>query len=1117
MFSYWNKLSIRAKLIVLFIGIKVLPLAMLGGVAMYQARATSENLSKKVAQISQMADGTITVVGQTAISDATTALDARAREEIESLTTHTARSVASFLYSRDADILYARSLEPSAALYRNFVQNQRRNLTYHGEWVLAEDSKSWTPVKPLEPDPSTAEPGSPDNAHQFNYVPPTPLPSRSEPLYLEMTFVGLDGRERIKVTTSDHVSSQLRDVSIRTNTYAKAETYFNELKKLRPGEIYVSDVIGTYIGSKIIGTYTPEAAQKRGIPFEPHKSAYAGMENPVGERFRGIIRWATPVVRGGQITGWVTLALNHDHLMAFTDTIVPTEERYRNINDAADGNYAFIWDYKGRSIVHPRHHSIVGFEEHTGEPAVPWLEDVIYDAWQESGKSYTEFIQTVPVFDSQLQSKRPARTLTESGLVGLDCRYLNFAPQCTGWYNLTKEGGSGSFLILWSGLWKLTTSAAIPYYTGQYNPTVTGNRRGFGIVTIGANVADFHRAATESKARLDVIIGEADTALQEQTEYTTGLIWSDLTRTATSLTLSTLIMIGIVVFIAVWMASFLSSRIKVLNDGFSQFRSGNIEFRFEEVETDELAELAHTFNEMADELNKNFARLNAEIEVRTEAEKSLRVLSDSLEIRVAERTEELSKANIRLEEEIHAKSLAEAKAQHLAGHDQLTGLANRLLFLDRLQLAMNQSHRSLQTSALLFFDLDRFKEVNDTYGHSAGDGLLVHVAQILQHRARKTDTIARLGGDEFAVIMTDMGKPDDAAIFAQEILDLFAVTTKIEGHEMRVYASVGIATFSGNFLDIEQILAHADFAMYQAKAAGGSRFQFFEESMQNMILNKRKMEAELRTALKERQFVPYFQPLFDTSAQRVVGMESYVRWMHPTRGILAPGEFFPTAQSAGLIPPIDYQMAQMVAAQIRKWLDSNLEFGRVSLNVQQGRISSPDFIPSTRRILDECGVSAKYKTLDIREITLMDDQTQTLENLTELRNMGFQIAIDDFGTTALSLQKLVEYPIDKIKIDRKFVHKIGSKNTEALISSIISMTTSIGLMPMGKGVETQEQLDFLIKNNCPVYQGYLLAHPMSADDATKYLEAHARLQAAKRSASSSAPGSPAPQPGKDEA
>ena len=587
--------GMRAKLILLFIFIKVVPLVLLALVAWKQAVDLGDDMKQRTEDISARAVKALSETGEIAVNDAVNALDARATEDIERMSTDTARRVADFLYARDDDILFASSLKPSTETYQRFVQRQLGKLVKPGEWVLAEDGKSWvreTPSSPARQIVSSIE----ENDHSFNYRPPERFDYASKPLYREMTFVDLDGKERIKITSSGRLDPELRDVSDRRNTFCKAEDYFIHLKDLKPGDIYVSDVIGEYVGTNLIGMYTPENCAKRGVPYEPEKQAWAGKENPNGKRFKGIVRWATPVAENGEIIGYVTLALDHDHIMEFTDHIVPTRNRYTEIPDAYEGNYAFIWDHNGRSIVHPRHHSICGFDPETGDPQVPWLEDRIYNEWKASGKTYAEFIKDVPTFVEQSNSKKPAPELTKAGYVALDCRYLNFAPQCTGWFDLTQDGGSGSFLILWSGLWKLNTAAAIPYYTGQYGKSL----RGFGFVAIGAGVADFHRPATETQKVLQTLVDHTDQELGRISEDTYRAIGQNLWETAVGLSASTTAMAVLVILIAIWMASTFTRSITHLIRGISRFRAGERHFRFNAPIKDEMGSLADSFDEMAD-------------------------------------------------------------------------------------------------------------------------------------------------------------------------------------------------------------------------------------------------------------------------------------------------------------------------------------------------------------------------------------------------------------------------------------------------------------------------------------------------------------------------------------
>ncbi|MDR0576138.1 MAG: EAL domain-containing protein [Candidatus Accumulibacter sp.] len=1084
--SFWNRFSVRVRLILLFVAIKVVPLLLLLWVAWSQMQVTAGHVGRQIDELATTASNAVHQVGSVAIDDAVKALDTRARDEIERLTTDTALRVADFLYGRDADVRYAATLDPDAAAYRNFVENKRRDVIAHGPWRLNAAGTDWEPESVQSADPYEAAPGSRDNANSFHYRSPKSLRTENLPLYLEMTFVGLDGMEKVKVTTSPRMDPALKDVSQRTNTYARAETYFPALKQLKPGEIYVSDVIGAYVGSRIIGKFTPRAAERRGIAFEPEKHAYAGKENPVGKRFQGIVRWATPVTKDGRIVGWVTLALNHDQLMSFTDTIVPTDERYRDINDASDGNYAFIWDYKGRSIVHPRHHSIVGYDEN-GEPEIPWLEDRVYEDFLKSGKRWSEYLQTAPTFVDQLQSRQPAKELTERGNVALDCRWLNFAPQCVGWYSLADQGGSGSFLILWSGLWKLTTTAAIPYYTGQYSPEAAGNKRGFGIVTIGANVDDFHSAANASKTRLDGIIKTSSANMTAHGETVDRVLREDTVSTAYRLTFSTFALIVVVIAIAFWLAGLLSKRIGWLNDGFNRFRLGDREFRFRYAYRDEITSLAATFNEMADTLNANMVELQREVEVRREKERELRDMHDTLEHRIAERTAELSK-------EVETRRQTEIQLQHMAHHDPLTDLANRSLFNEQLHRALSQSKRSGKYGALLFLDLDKFKYINDTLGHAIGDALLVHMADILRERVRGTDTAARLGGDEFAVIMVDMDRPERAAVLAREILNKLEIPVSIGGHELKIRSSIGIVTFpdseseSNKLPDVDNIIKNADTAMYLAKSSGGMRYCFFEQDMHDKIVENDRLVGELRVALANHQFKPYFQPIFHTDARETLYLEVLARWLHPERRILSAEAFIGPAAQSGLLEKIDLQMLDMACAHAKDWQDAALPFGRILVNMSQWQFDHEGFMREVDRILEQRGLSPFCLAFEISEYVLLKNSVQSARIIGELREMGVHIIIDKLQAELSSLPNLLEYPVDAIKIRHTLTSRIGEARVDAMISTIAAVANAAHLRMIAEGVETEAQWRFFESLHCEIIQGFRHAPPMDAEDTRRYLE-----------------------------
>ena len=598
--NLWDMLGsdMRSKLLVLFTAVKVIPLVFLAVIAWQECVKLGKDLSR------------------IAVSDSSAALNDSAIENIERMTTDTAQRVADFLYGRDADILYVAMLRPTEEDYRQFVEAKTGRLMKKDEWLLAPDGKSWISQNNYESEREGEISTNSENNDMdgFNYRGPERFIYEDIPLYDEITFIDLYGNELVKVSASGStkvnypLSRIKRDVSRRENTYVKAETYFAELRDLKPGEIYVSDVIGAYIGTNYIGMYTPQVLQN-GVPAahpnvdllneigklpqkeflkEAASQAYAGRENPNGQRFEGIVRWATPVTdERGAIIGYVTLALNHDHIMEFLDHQTPMGERYTELPSAFEGNYAFIWDYKCRNICHPRHHSIVGFDPATGEPQIPWLESSIYDAWLESGiAKWNDFILGWPVFDAQSRTKTPAPELTKAGLVGLDGRYLNNAPQCTGWMDLSQDGGSGSFYILWSGLYKLTTAAAIPYYTGHYGPSENNDYslRGFGVVTIGAGLEDFTEPSRLIGQRLTATINKS------------------IVITVIQLAATTIILIGFVMFIAVWLSNFLTNNIRSLINGISRFKAGERQFRFNSSGNDEFSTLANSFDDMADNI-----------------------------------------------------------------------------------------------------------------------------------------------------------------------------------------------------------------------------------------------------------------------------------------------------------------------------------------------------------------------------------------------------------------------------------------------------------------------------------------------------------------------------------
>lgn len=621
--------STRGKLISIFVLIKVIPLIALAFFAWNAATELGKNVTDRSAEMTDGMFETIQTVGDTVINDSTTALDNRSREAIERLSTDTAQAIARFLYERDQDIRLAALLEPTEKNFRSFFNNRVRDLYLHGEWQLSPDQSHWLSVenKPF-PETTNVIAELKANAKQFHQREKELLGEKqSTPLYREITLIGLDGLEKLKISSDGNDKKPLIDTSQRLQTFAKAETYWPELQSLKAGEIYVSEVIGEYVKSSIIGSYTPERVNEAGLVFRPQESAYAGTENPVGKRFQGIVRWATPLLKDGKISGYVTLALNHDHIRHFTDRITPTEQRYTPIADAIEGNYAFMWDYKNRSISHPRDYFIHGYNSETGLPETPWMDNSLYQAWQQSKLPSHEFLTGIPDFDQPSLNKKPAKELIRQGTIALDCRYLNFSPQCQGWDQLTRDGGSGSFVIYFSGLWKLTTAATIPYYTSRYGQS----RKGFGFVTIGANVDDFHLAAVESGNRISTIITSKIIDYQKQRDALSSEIQHRLSVSTLELAISTVILIIIVIAIAIWMANTLTRRITTINEGIQKFHNGDLHLRLPINSQDEMGRLTTSFNAMADTIENNIEQMSSEIALRRQNEEQLRVAAAAFE------------------------------------------------------------------------------------------------------------------------------------------------------------------------------------------------------------------------------------------------------------------------------------------------------------------------------------------------------------------------------------------------------------------------------------------------------------------------------------------------------
>ena len=426
---------------------------------------------------------------------------------------------------------------------------------------------------------------------------------------------------------------------------------------------------------------------------------------------------------------------------------------------------------------------------------------------------------------------------------------------------------------------------------------------------------------------------------------------------------------------------------------------------------------------------------------------------------------------------------AEEQRWHQANHDALTDLPNRVLFNDRLSLAILHAHRRRQSLAVMFLDLDHFKRVNDTLGHSAGDELLVKAADRLRRCIRSDDTVARVGGDEFLLLLNGIAREADAATMARKILQVISEPYLIQKRELFVEASIGIGLFPGDGEDAEKLVANVDTAMYRAKETGRNSFQFFTQKMQELSQQRAAMESGLRRALPRGEFILHYQPILRLATRVPIGVEALVRWQHPEKGILSPREFIPLAEDVGLIARVGEWVLRTSCEQLVAWHARGPSTLRISVNVSARQFHQREFAAMVRRIVEETGLDPNLLELEITESIAMEDVAHTGRVLSELSEFGVQISMDDFGTGHSSLNYLKHFPIRRLKIDQTFVAGMTTdEKDKAIVATIISIAGNLGLGVTAEGVETEEQAALLLAMGCTDVQGFLFARPASAED-----------------------------------
>jgi len=431
--------------------------------------------------------------------------------------------------------------------------------------------------------------------------------------------------------------------------------------------------------------------------------------------------------------------------------------------------------------------------------------------------------------------------------------------------------------------------------------------------------------------------------------------------------------------------------------------------------------------------------------------------------------------------DLRDRHAAQARIHHLAHHDTLTGLPNRSAFMEYLEHLLVAAREGGSQLALLFIDLDHFKRINDSLGHLAGDTLLRTAASRITHGLRTTDIVARFGGDEFMVLLTNVAQRSDVSEVAQKLLAAIEAPLHAEGRPLSVTASLGIAMFPADGGSAEELIKHADTAMYLAKARGRAQFRFFDPVMASSAYAAMVMEGELGQALERGEFELYFQPQVSARDGSLVGAEALIRWHHPARGLLLPGEFIPVAEQQRLMLAIGQWVLREAARYAARWQAMGLNVSPVAVNLSTMQFQSPFFAESVAQVLREEGVEGRFIELELTERMLMDDLAEVNARLRQLSELGIRVSVDDFGTGYSSLGHLKELPIDKMKIDGSFVRDLpGNRGSTAITRAIIQMARSLGITAIAEGVETEAQRSFLTLNGCDELQGELISKPMSA-------------------------------------
>ncbi len=431
---------------------------------------------------------------------------------------------------------------------------------------------------------------------------------------------------------------------------------------------------------------------------------------------------------------------------------------------------------------------------------------------------------------------------------------------------------------------------------------------------------------------------------------------------------------------------------------------------------------------------------------------------------------------------------ATQRITQLAHYDHLTGLANRGLFYERLNCAVARCNRNDMAMALMFLDLDHFKAINDTLGHECGDSLLKTVATRIKKCIREIDTGVRLGGDEFAVLLEQIVSVEDVAAVAQRILQLLAQPIIVNHHQLQITGSLGVTIYPWDSANPQELLSHADAAMYRAKAQGGNSYQFYTAGMKTAGLDGSTLEVELNRALAKEEFLLHYQPQMNLQTKQIIGMEALLRWHHPYQGLIGPNQFIPQAEENGMIIPIGEWVLRAASKQAKYWEKQGFPRPNVAVNLSARQIHHGNLPALIQDILKRSRLDPANLKLELTETFLIHETEETLQTLRELKDMGVQLYIDDFGAGYASLRYLKFFPVDGIKLDQSLIRELPhNTNDAAIVEAVISLGKTLGLQVIAEGVETQEQMTFLEEHGCDAMQGYWLAPPLPANESAQHM------------------------------